>query len=58
MSRRIGMPVRVETDAAGLPCAFTWRGATYRVQVIHTWRLRDRWWGTVSDTQIGYTSAC
>jgi hypothetical protein len=34
MSRRIGLPVHVETDAAGLPAAFTWRDHTYRVTVI------------------------
>ena len=44
MSRRIGLPVRVETDAAGRLCRFTWRGHTYAVEVVGSWRLCDRWW--------------
>jgi hypothetical protein len=43
MSRRISLPIRVETDAAGLSVHFTWRGTTYRAQVIGSWHLADRW---------------
>lgn len=43
MGRRIGLPVTVETNAAGLPSAFTWRGRTYHVEVIGRWHLADRW---------------
>ena len=28
------------------PVAFTWRGVTYRVRVIGTWRLATRRWET------------
>jgi hypothetical protein len=44
MSRRISIPVSVETDESGKPDAFTWRGVRRRVEVIGYWRLRDRWW--------------
>ncbi len=44
MARRISIPIRVKTDAAGLPVRFTWRGVTYHVTVIGQWHLRDRWW--------------
>jgi hypothetical protein len=44
MSRRMGLPIRVETDAAGLPVRFTWRGITRAVQVIGSWHLQGRWW--------------
>ncbi len=44
MSRRISLPIKVKTDAAGLPVRFTWRGTTYRVTVIGQWHLADRWW--------------
>jgi hypothetical protein len=44
VSRRISLPVPVETDAAGEPVAFTWRGVRRRVEVIGRWHLRDRWW--------------
>jgi hypothetical protein len=49
MSRRIRMPVTVELDATGQPCAFTWRGVRRRVQVIGHWHLRDRWWVTPAE---------
>jgi hypothetical protein len=44
MSRRIGIPVRVERDARGQLLAFTWRGGVYRVRVLSVWRLATRWW--------------
>ncbi len=44
MGRRIGLPVKVKTDAAGLSVRFTWRGHTYTVEVIGRWHLSDRWW--------------
>jgi hypothetical protein len=44
MSRRISLPLRVQTDAAGQPTAFIWRGVRRRVEVIGRWHLRDRWW--------------
>jgi hypothetical protein len=44
MSRRISIPIRVETDESGKPAAFTWRGVRRRVEVIGYWHLRDRWW--------------
>ncbi len=44
MGRRIGLSVKVKTDAAGLPVRFTWRGHTYHVEVIGHWHLSDRWW--------------
>jgi hypothetical protein len=39
-----GFAIRVETDAACLPVAFTWRSHTYHVQVIGHWHLQNRWW--------------
>ncbi len=44
MGRRIGLPVKVKTDAAGLSVRFTWRGHVYAVEAIGQWHLRDRWW--------------
>jgi len=44
MPRRIGLPVKVKVDAAGLPVRFTWRRRAYHVQVIGRWHLSDRWW--------------
>jgi hypothetical protein len=44
MARRISLPVTVETNSAGEPAAFTWRGVRRRVAVIGRWHLRDRWW--------------
>jgi hypothetical protein len=45
MSRFIGLPVKgVKKNAQGEPVAFTWRGVTYRGELITTWRLSDRWW--------------
>jgi hypothetical protein len=40
MSRRIRMPVTVELDATGQPCAFTWRGVRRRVEAIECWHAR------------------
>ena len=45
MARRYGEPVTVRA-CDGRPVAFTWRGVTYRVRVIGTWRLATRWWET------------
>jgi len=42
MSRRIGLPVRVEVNAAGEPVSFTWRGRAYAVEVIGCRHPRDR----------------
>jgi hypothetical protein len=53
MSRRISLPIRVQTDDAGQPTAFTWRGRRYRVAVIGCWHVRDRWW--VSRTEADST---
>lgn len=46
MARRYGESVAVITreDSPGEPSAFTWRGVTYHVRVIGTWRLATRWW--------------
>jgi hypothetical protein len=44
MSCRIGLPVRVETNAAGEPVRFTWRGRVYAGEVIGRWHLSARWW--------------
>jgi len=45
MSRFIGLPVKgVKKNAKREPVAFTWRGVTYRGEVILSWRLSDRWW--------------
>lgn len=43
MARRYGEPIAVQTRE-GRPVAFTWRGMTYHVRVIGTWRLATRWW--------------
>jgi hypothetical protein len=47
MSRRYKEPTTV-TLGRGLyglqPVAFTWRGRTYAVEVIGSWKLQDRWW--------------
>jgi len=32
----------VKKNAKGEPIAFTWRGVTYRGQIINSWRLSDR----------------
>jgi len=42
--RRIGAPVAV-TVRRGRPVAYLWRGQRYRVSVLGTWHLMDRWWG-------------
>jgi len=45
MSRFIGLLVKgVKKNAKREPVAFTWRGVTYRGEVILSWRLSDRWW--------------
>jgi len=45
MSRFIGLPLKgVKKNAKGEPVAFSWRGVTYRGQIIHSWKLSDRWW--------------
>ena len=38
------LPVRVQRDAKGRLCAFTWREVTYHVRVIGSWCLATRWW--------------
>lgn len=43
MTRRYGEPVAM-VARDGQPVTFTWRGTTYRVRVIGTWRLSTRWW--------------
>ena len=43
MARRYGEPITVLAHDSQ-PTAFTWRGITYRVRVIGTWRLSTRWW--------------
>lgn len=45
MARRYEEPVTVRA-CDGRPVAFTWRGVTYHVRVIGTWRLATRWWET------------
>ena len=48
MTHRYGQPVPVSL-AADLPIAFQWRGVRYVVlEVLATWRLRDRWWEQAS----------
>jgi hypothetical protein len=47
MSRRYQEPITVTLGTSWLgegPVAFTWRGRTHSVEVLATWRLRDRWW--------------
>src|SRR5690348_9587860 len=46
LSRRIGLPVRVQATPSGQLCAFTWRDNTYRVRMLRAWRLATRWWDT------------
>jgi hypothetical protein len=41
--RRIGAPVAV-TVSNSRPVAFLWRGQRYRVSVLGSWHLMDRWW--------------
>ena len=43
MSRHYQEPITVALRH-GRPVAFTWRGRTYHVAVIGTWKLQDRWW--------------
>ena len=43
MARRYGEPIPV-LARDGQPVAFTWRGVTYQVRAIGTWRLATRWW--------------
>jgi hypothetical protein len=43
MSRRYKEPISVTLNY-GKPVTFTWRGRTYRVQVLACWKLQDRWW--------------
>ena len=47
MARRYGEPIPV-LARDGQPVAFTWRGVTYQVRVIGTWRLSTRWWETMA----------
>ena len=51
MARRCGEPITVRTRG-GYPCAFTWRGVTYRVRVIGSWRLATRWWERETGTAV------
>jgi hypothetical protein len=47
MSRRYQEPIAVTLAPCWLgegPVAFTWRGRQYRVEVLATWHLCDRWW--------------
>jgi hypothetical protein len=45
MSRFVGLPLKgVKKNAKGEPIAFIWRGVTYRGEIIHSWKLSDRWW--------------
>jgi hypothetical protein len=47
MSRRYQEPITVTLGPSWLgegPVAFTWRGRAYRVKVLATWHLCDRWW--------------
>jgi hypothetical protein len=41
--RRIGAPVAV-TVSRHRPVAFQRRGQRYRISVLGTWHLMDRWW--------------
>jgi hypothetical protein len=43
MSRRYQEAIAV-TLRHGQPVAFVWRGRTYHVQVLASWKLQDRWW--------------
>jgi hypothetical protein len=37
--------IDVETDAAGCPVRFTWRGEAHPiVRVVNTWRVDTEWW--------------
>jgi uncharacterized protein DUF6504 len=44
MSRQILRPVKVWTDTKGQPKKFHWREVTYSGRVVHSGKLRDRWW--------------
>lgn len=44
MSRRVSEAIRPEFNAKGEPAAFWYRDVCYRVRILATWRLRDRWW--------------
>jgi hypothetical protein len=49
MSRRYQEPITVTLGPSWLgegPVAFTWRGRAYRVKVLATRHLQDRWWDT------------
>jgi hypothetical protein len=51
MTRRYGEPISVVAHH-GQPVAFIWRGASYRVQVIGTWRLATRWWAAETGAEV------
>lgn len=51
MARRYGEPIRVVTRH-GQPVAFSWRGVSYRVQVIGMWRLATRWWAAETGAAV------
>lgn len=53
MARRINEPITVLTRRQQ-PTAFTWRGATYRVRVIGSWKLATRWWEAGSTVDRTY----
>jgi hypothetical protein len=44
MSRQILRPVKVWTDATGLPMRFVWRETTYSGRIVHSWNLSTYWW--------------
>jgi hypothetical protein len=54
LSRRYRDPIAVTAADDGQPFAFTWRGQSYRVQVIGRWRLRTRWWDPKRATERTY----
>jgi hypothetical protein len=40
MTRRYGIPIRVEVSETGEPVSFVWRGFTYQVEaVVGNWHL-------------------
>lgn len=54
MSRHISAPISVQKRPDGIPVAFTWRGITYRGQVLSVWKLSTRWWETGREVDRTY----
>jgi hypothetical protein len=40
-----GIPIRVQCDAAAMPCQINWNQRWHTIhQIVESWRIDEQWW--------------